>query len=115
MLQMPVDDSGMFDIRSTDGPEGTLSLLRDGDVELRAANGQLVGTGAAPWSYKQPTKGESTVVVSFSVDVSGGEWDVLYYRGAVDASMGPERRLRGSLTTGYGRRVGDFMAEPVTE
>ena len=94
----------------TDGPSGTLSLLRDGDVELRSAGGTLIGTGAAPWSYKQAEKGSSTVKVSFSVDVSGGEWDVLYFSGDVDAAGGPERRIEGSLGTGNGRKVGDFVA-----
>ena len=56
---------------------------------------------------------ECQVLVSFSVDVSGGEWDVLYFTGAVDAAGGPERRLAGSLSTGLGRKVGDFVATPL--
>ena len=87
---------------------GTLSFLRDGDVELRSAAGQLVGVGAEPWSYKPREKGGSVVIVSFSLDVSGS--DVLYFSGAVDAEGGPERRLEGSLKTGVGRKVGDFVA-----
>ena len=87
---------------------GTLSFLRDGDVELRSAAGQLVGVGAEPWSYKPREKGGSVVIVSFSLDVSGR--DVLYFSGAVDAEGGPERRLEGSLKTGVGRKVGDFVA-----
>ena len=87
---------------------GTLSFLRDGDVELRSAGGQLVGVGAEPWSYKPREKGGSVVIVSFSLDVSGS--DVLYFSGAVDAEGGPERRLEGSLKTGVGRKVGDFVA-----
>ena len=87
--------------------------LRDGDVELRTVPGnQLVGTGVAPWSYKQREKGASTVQVSFSVDVSGGEWDVLYFTGAVDAAGGAGRRLEGYVSTGNGRKVGDFVASP---
>ena len=39
--------------------------------------------------------------------------DVLYFTGAVDAEGGPGRRLEGSLSTGLGRRVGDFVAEPL--
>lgn len=101
---------GSWELSCSDGPTGTLSLLRDGDVELRSAQGGLVGTGVAPWTYKQPEKGASTVLVSFSVDVSGGE--VLYFAGAVDAAGGPERRLEGSLSTGPGRKVGDFVATP---
>ena len=82
--------------------------MRDGDVELRSAAGQRVGVGAEPWSYKPREKGGSVVIVSFSLDVSGS--DVLYFSGAVDAEGGPERRLEGSLKTGVGRKVGDFVA-----
>ena len=85
-------------------------LERDGDVELRAPDGRLVGTSAAPWTYTQREKGETTVRVRFSVDVSGGEWDVLLFTATVDAEGGPERTLEGSLTTGNGRKVGDFVA-----
>ena len=105
---------GTWRLDCTDGPSGTtLSLLRDGDVELRSAAGALLGTGAAPWSYAQADKGSAIVRVRFSVDVSGGEWDVLYFSGAVDAEGGPARTLEGSLSTGYGRKVGDFVASPV--
>ena len=82
-------------------------------MELRSEAGELLGTGVAPWTYRQREKGASTVLVRFSVDVSGGEWDVLYFTGAVDAEGGPGRRLEGSLSTGLGRRVGDFVAEPL--
>ena len=53
---------------------------------------------------------ECQVLVSFSVDVSGGEWDVLLFTATVDTEGGPERKLEGSLTTGNGRKVGDFVA-----
>ena len=96
-------------------PSGTLSLLRDGDVELRAPDGKLVGTSAAPWTYKQREKGKTTVQVSFSVDVSGSEWDVLFFSATVDTEGGPERKLEGSLTTGNGRKVGDFVASLTTK
>ena len=83
---------------------GTLSLLRNGDAELRSRpDGELVGTGVAPWTYAPPQKGESTVRVRFSIDVSG---DMLYYSGAVDAWAGPDRRLAGAITTGFDRKVG---------
>ncbi len=101
---------GSWELSCTDGPSGTLNLLRDGDVELRSVQGVLLGTGVGPWTYKQPEKGASTVLVSFSVDVSGG--DVLYFAGAVDAAAGPERRLEGSLSISPGRKVGDFVATP---
>ena len=106
---------GTWKLYCTDGPSGLLSLLRDGDVELRSGAGNLIGTGVAPWSYRQAEKGtgSTSVPVRFSVDVSGSEWDVLYFSGAVDAEGGPERRLEGSLSTGYGRRVGDFVASLV--
>ena len=101
---------GDWSLVCTEGPSGTLSLLGDGDVELRAPDGQLVGTSAAPWTYTQREKGETTVQVRFSVDVSGGEWDVLLFTATVDTEGGPERKLEGSLTTGNGRKVGDFVA-----
>ena len=101
---------GDWSLMCTEGPSGTLSLLGDGDVELRAPDGQLVGTSAAPWTYTQREKGETTVQVRFSVDVSGGEWDVLLFTAMVDTEGGPERKLEGSLTTGNGRKVGDFVA-----
>jgi hypothetical protein len=101
---------GDWSLMCTEGPAGTLSLLRDGDVELRALDGQLVGTSATPWTYKQREKGETTVQVFFSVDVSGSEWDVLLFTATVDTEGGPERKLEGSLTTGNGRKVGDFVA-----
>ena len=101
---------GDWSLYCTEGPSGTLSLLRDGDVELRAPDGQLVGTSAAPWTYTQSEKGETTVQVRFSVDVSGSEWDVLLFTATVDTEGGPERKLEGSLTTGNGRKVGDFVA-----
>lgn len=99
---------GDWSLTCTDGPSGTLSLLRDGDVELRAPDGQLVGTSATPWTYKQREKGESTVQVFFSVDVSG--FPPLLFMGTVDTEGGPGRKLEGSLTTGNGRAVGDFVA-----
>ena len=104
---------GSWELSATDGPQGTLSLLRDGDVELRASGGRLVGTGVAPWTYVSPPKGEPTVRVRFSLDVAGGEFDVLYYEAAVDSTAGPQRKLEGSLRTGYGRKVGDFSALPL--
>ena len=99
---------GDWSLTCTEGPSGTLSLLRDGDVELRALDGQLVGTSAAPWTYAQREKGQTTVQVRFSVDVSGG--DVLLFTATVDTEGGPGRKLEGSLTTGNGRKVGDFVA-----
>ena len=106
---------GDWSLVCTEGPSGTLSLLRDGDVELRALNDQLVGTSVAPWTYTQREKGETTVIVRFSVDVSGGEWGVLYFTGAVDAAGGPGRKLEGSLMTSSGSKVGDFVASLKTK
>ena len=101
---------GDWSLMCTAGPTGTLSLLRNGDVELRALDGKLVGTSAAPWTYTQREKGETTVQVFFSVDVSGSEWDVLFFTATVDTEGGPERKLEGSLASGNGRKVGDFVA-----
>ena len=103
---------GEWSLKCTTGPAGTLSLLRDGDVELRAPDGQLVGTSVVPWTYASSAKGDTSVLVRFSVDVSGGEWGVLYFTGAVDAAGGPERKLEGSLTASNGGKVGDFVALP---
>ena len=72
---------------------GTLSFLRDGDVELRSAGGQLVGVGAEPWSYKPREKGGSVVIVSFSLDVSGR---CARFSGAVDAEGGPSGGSRAA-------------------
>ena len=74
-------------------------------------------TGIAPWSYAQPGKdgaAETAVRVRFSLDVSGSEWDVLYFSGEVDSDGGSERQLRGSLSTAN-RKVGDFVASPMQE
>ena len=108
---------GSWKLYCTDGPSGALSFLRDGDVELRSEVGQLVGTGVSPWTYKPKEKGSPIVLLSFSIDVAGGEWDVLYFLGALDTEGGPERgrRLEGSLSTGFGRKVGDFVAVPISE
>jgi len=103
---------GDWSLTCTSGPSGTLSLLRDGDVELRAADGQLVGTSVAPWTYNSREKGDTSVLVRFSVDVSGGEWGVLYFTGAVDTAGGPERKLEGSLAASNGGKVGNFVASP---
>ena len=109
---------GAWQLACTDGPLGTLVLKGDGDVELRdRLSGRLLGTGIAPWSYTQPGKDgapETAVRVRFSLDVSGSEWDVLYFSGAVDSDGGPERQLRGSLSTAN-RKVGDFVASPMQE
>ena len=109
---------GAWQLACTDGPLGTLVLKGDGDVELRdRLSGRLLGTGIAPWSYAQPGKdgaAETAVRVRFSLDVSGSEWDVLYFSGAVDSDGGPERQLRGSLSTAN-RKVGDFVASPMQE
>ena len=103
---------GSWTLYSTNGPEGALRLMRDGDVELRGAGSELLGTSVAPWTYRSIKKGESTVFVSFSLDVSSGEFDVLYFEGMVDATAGPARRLEGSMRTGNGRLVGTFLAVP---
>ena len=109
---------GAWQLACTDGPLGTLVLKGDGDVELRdRLSGRLLGTGIVPWSYAQPGKdgaAETAVRVRFSLDVSGSEWDVLYFSGAVDSDGGPERQLRGSLSTAN-RKVGDFVATPMEE
>lgn len=62
--------------------------------------------------YVSPKSGETLVKVSFTMDaVEVG--DVLYYEATVDSALGPERELRGSIETGFGRRVGSFTASPV--
>ena len=103
---------GDWTLYSTSGPSGVLTLRRDGDVELRSRAGKLVGSGAKPWTYVSPKQGDSLVLVSFSID-SEEEDDVLYFEGAVDAALGPGRKLEGAVRTGYGRRVADFSAVPL--
>ena len=71
----------------------------------------------AAMSIREPSPkraAETAVRVRFSLDVSGSEWDVLYFSGEVDSDGGPERQLRGSLSTAN-RKVGDFVASPMQE
>ena len=102
---------GRWRLYSTDGPQGELVFLKDGDVELRSEAGKLLGASVSAWTYKSPPKGENVVRVSFTLDVvSTG--DVLYFQGAVDSAAGPARTLAGSIASS-GRRVGDFEASPL--
>jgi 23S rRNA pseudouridine2457 synthase len=108
---------GPWRLYSTEGPQGVLVLRKDGDAELRAsATGQLLAASVAPWTYKSPQGSDTLVRVLFSLDVTDSAYDdVLYFEGLVDSAAGPTRELRGTIRTGFGRLVGDFSANPMTE
>ena len=105
---------GRWRLYSTTGPQGYLTFLKSGDVELRSPDGRVLGLSVAPWTYVSPSKGETTVRVSFSIDADS-EDGVLYFQGTVDSAGGATRELRGTFTTAFGKKLGDFTAEPIPE
>ena len=98
------------------GPRGVLSLLKSGDVELRAASGSVIGLGTAPWTYVSPKGSETMVSIRFTLDVDDPDRDgfsgVFVYQGTLDSAGGPERVMVGVVNTN-GRQAGSFSAAPV--
>jgi hypothetical protein len=103
---------GEWRLYSTAGPQGLLTFLKSGDVELRAPDGRVVGLSVAPWTYVSPSNGKTMVRVRFSIDADSEE-GVLYFQGTVDSAGGPEREMSGSLSTTSGRELGTFTAQPM--
>ena len=85
------------------GPsEGQLVFLKNGDVELRSLKDSsiLLGVGAVPWKYVSAKKDNTIVTVSFTIDGTDGQDDVLIFQGTLDSAGGPNRIMKGTIETG---------------
>jgi len=95
---------GVWEFESTKGiRSGNLSLLKNGDVELRKSSEDdtaqaLVGVGAVPWKYVSPKRSDSLVTLYFALD-EDGEDDVLIFQGTFDINA-DERVMNGTITVG---------------
>ena len=99
------------------GLAGTLSFLKNGDAELRAAEGFLLGESASAWRYALSSDGTS-VTIGFTLDLVSVSPDVLIMDATLDLVTGST--LRGAVSTGRAetgargagpsRRLGTFSA-----
>ena len=95
---------GVWEFESSLGiRSGNLSLLKNGDVELRKSSGDntaesLVGVGAVPWKYLSPKGSDSLVTLYFTLD-EDGEDNVLIFQGTFDANM-DEKVMDGTIAVG---------------
>jgi len=83
-------------------PEGQLVFLKNGDVELRSLQDSsvLLGISAVPWKYVSAKKDNTVVTVSFTIDGTDGQDDVLIFQGTLDSAGGPNRIMKGTIDTG---------------
>ena len=110
---------GKWSYEATKGvARGILVFLKNGEVELRSEDGQVIGVGAVPWKYVS-SKNDAIVTVTFTLDEYDQD-DVLIFQGKLDSAGGPQRIMEGSIATGRAeigargsgpfKKVGSFQA-----
>ena len=110
---------GKWSYEATKGvARGILVFLKNGEVELRSEDGEVIAVGAVPWKYVSPKGGDTIVTLTFTLDEYDQD-DVLIFQGKLDSAGGPQRKMEGSIATGRAEigargsgpnKVGSFQA-----
>ncbi|GFH54118.1 hypothetical protein CTEN210_10594 [Chaetoceros tenuissimus] len=80
---------GKWSYEATKGVErGILVFLKNGEVELRSEDGEVIAVGAVPWKYVSPKGTDTIVTLTFTLDEYDQD-DVLIFQGKLDSAGGP--------------------------